>query len=219
MSKVILLGSTGLTGNVILSELVANPKVELITTLSRNPPKVVSPKITAVTLPTDQWFTESNLPLFKDHDVAISAFGTTKVAAGGDIVKWKQIDYGVNADFAKTCHDQGVSKFILISSIGASSKSMFAYMKSKGELEEYIGQLGFKDYFILRPGLLTGGKRENLATQAPSDKLLRDIGAYWPLSTILQANSIYGIAQFVNGLLETTGIKSYTSGNIRSKSY
>lgn len=45
---------------------------------------------------------------------------------------------------------------MLVSAAGASSKSMFAYPKMKGELEDGVKALGFKHTIIVRPGFIAG---------------------------------------------------------------
>jgi hypothetical protein len=45
---------------------------------------------------------------------------------------------------------------VLISGAGASSSSMFAYIKMKGELEDSVRALGFKHTVIVRPGFIAG---------------------------------------------------------------
>ncbi len=47
-------------------------------------------------------------------------------------------------------------KLTLISSGGADSSSKNFYLKTKGELEDSIINLGFKSVNIFRPGFLTG---------------------------------------------------------------
>jgi uncharacterized protein YbjT (DUF2867 family) len=50
---------------------------------------------------------------------------------------------------------------VLISSGGANAKSMLAYPKLKGELEDAVKQLEFEHTVILRPGLILGGREDS----------------------------------------------------------
>lgn len=55
---------------------------------------------------------------------------------------------------------------MLISSGGANSKSMMAYVKMKGELEDMVKGLGFKHTVILRPGMILGNREESRPAEA-----------------------------------------------------
>jgi uncharacterized protein YbjT (DUF2867 family) len=84
-----------------------------------------------------------------------SGLATTRAAAGG-FNNQRLIDYDLNLELAKTAKEAGVETYVLISSSGASSKSMFAYIKMKGELEDAIRELGFTHTVFVRPGFIAG---------------------------------------------------------------
>ena len=50
----------------------------------------------------------------------------------------------------------GAQNFVLISSVGAAMGSRSFYLRTKGEIEHNVEQLGFSRVDILRPGLLRG---------------------------------------------------------------
>lgn len=156
MMNVVLLGATGLVGNCILHQLIATSDIKAITTLTRRPLKQSLDKVTSV-IDKDPatWF--ENSALFQGKDVAISAFGTTRADAGG-IENFKQIDYGNNLKFAKAAKANGIKTFVLISTMGANSKSWFPYLKIKGQLEQDIIDLGFDHTIIFQPGFLVGDR-------------------------------------------------------------
>lgn len=201
--RVLILGSTGLVGNEVLKKLVENKSVESITTITRSKVEIENEKIKQVVLPLDQWFTDSNN--FKDIDVAISSFGTTRAAAGG-IDNFKRIDYGTNLDFAKACKSQEVSKFILVSTGMANPNSMFPYLRIKGELERDIEALGFDDYFFLRPGGLIG-KRKPGKSKGFGEGLMQKLGVHWPFSLAIRPTKVEIIADYINLLISKEGKK------------
>jgi uncharacterized protein YbjT (DUF2867 family) len=84
-----------------------------------------------------------------------SGLATTRAAAGG-FDNQRKIDYDLNVELAKAAKDAGVETYVLISSSGASSKSMFAYIKMKGELEDAITAMGFTHTVFVRPGFIAG---------------------------------------------------------------
>jgi uncharacterized protein YbjT (DUF2867 family) len=72
----------------------------------------------------------------------------------------------LNYDLAKAAKDAGVDTYVLISTVGASSQSGFAYPKMKGELEDKIKSLGFKHTVILRPGMILGTRSDSRPVEA-----------------------------------------------------
>jgi uncharacterized protein YbjT (DUF2867 family) len=163
MSKALVVGSTGLVGSFILSTLRTSPTpqfagIEIVT--RRSPPV---PKDAAV--PVNE-FLEKDTTKWAAHvsslspvpTVAFSSLGTTRAAAGGLEQQYK-LDHDLTLDIAKAAKAAGTKTYVLISSGGSNPKSMFAYMKMKGEIEEHVKELGFEHTIILRPGLLVG-KRE-----------------------------------------------------------
>tara|TARA_R110002003_G_scaffold3_16_gene91 strand:+ start:2457 stop:2933 length:477 start_codon:yes stop_codon:yes gene_type:complete len=84
-----------------------------------------------------------------------SGLGTTKAGAGG-LENQRKIDYDLNLELAKAAKEAGVDTYVLISAAGVSSKSMFAYPKMKGELEDAVRALNFKHTVFLRPGFIAG---------------------------------------------------------------
>jgi hypothetical protein len=54
----------------------------------------------------------------------------------------------------------GCGKFILVSSVGANSKSNNFYLKLKGEVEDSVKQSGIKSVHIMRPSMLLGDRKE-----------------------------------------------------------
>lgn len=89
-------------------------------------------------------------------DVAISCLGTTWNKSGKNEAAFRAVDYDLVLAFAAAAQKAGVRHMISVSSVGASAKSAGFYLRTKGETEEGLRQLGFDRLDILRPGLLTG---------------------------------------------------------------
>jgi uncharacterized protein YbjT (DUF2867 family) len=162
--KALVIGATGLVGSEMVHQLLENPKISSVETFGRRKSEITHAKLTQHIVDfknPDSW---KNLV---KGDLALSALGTTKAAAGSIQAQY-EVDYTYQANFAKTCADNGVPTFVLISSLGASSKSSVPYSKMKGELEEYVNTLKFKNLFILQPGPLEGPRVE----YRPLEKIL-----------------------------------------------
>ncbi|CAI5443181.1 unnamed protein product [Caenorhabditis angaria] len=95
---------------------------------------------------------EDNSSSFEGVDVGFCALGTTRAKSGADGFYKVDHDYVVNT--AKLAKKHGVKQFILVSSGGANANSPFLYMKTKGEVEKEIEELGFEKFVIVRPGLI-----------------------------------------------------------------
>ena len=80
-------------------------------------------------------------------DVLFSAMGTTLKTAGSKDAQY-QIDYNYQHDVAQAASENGVASLLLVSSVGSSSKSPFFYPKIKGQLEDAVSQMNFKQVHI-----------------------------------------------------------------------
>jgi uncharacterized protein YbjT (DUF2867 family) len=155
--KAIVLGATGLVGSCLVKKLLQNKDVSKILVFTRRPLELQDPKLEQEIVDFDDM--NSWAPKVQG-DVLFSAFGTTLRAAGSKDVQYK-IDYHYQLDVAKMAAQNGVSNYVLVSTINADPKSVFFYLRMKGELEEAVKELPFKSITILRPGPLRG-KRERM---------------------------------------------------------
>ena len=57
----------------------------------------------------------------------------------------------------------GATRFVVVSSVGASSNSKKFYLRTKGEMEEAVTDLGFASVDILQPSLLLGPRKADAA--------------------------------------------------------
>ncbi|RAH64544.1 uncharacterized protein BO66DRAFT_415848 [Aspergillus aculeatinus CBS 121060] len=169
MANVALLGSTGMVGSCILTSLLKNPSIARVDTISRRTPQpaTAAPQeklTTFVSDDTSKW-AEQLASLTPTPSIYISAFGTTRAAAGGFDNQYK-IEHGLNVETARAARDAGVKVYVLISSSGADKGSFFAYPRMKGEIEEDVKALGFERTVILRPGLIGGQREESRPAEA-----------------------------------------------------
>ena len=61
---------------------------------------------------------------------------------------------------AERAAEAGDSRFVLVSSVGASAKSAAFYLRVKGELEDAIRTMPFDALHIFRPSFLLGDRGE-----------------------------------------------------------
>jgi len=151
-----VIGATGLVGKQLIELLLQNENFEKVRIFVRRDSGLVHPKLESHIVDfgkTETW--EKQLA----GDVLFSALGTTLKQAGGK-EKQYEIDYTFNLNFAQKAKENGINNYVLVSSIGANSKSSLFYTKMKGELDEDISKIGFVNLVILRPASLTGNRAE-----------------------------------------------------------
>lgn len=92
-------------------------------------------------------------------DVAFCCLGTTIKTAGSRDAFYK-VDFTYVFEFAKLASKLGAKKFVVVSSLGATTKTSNFYLKVKGQMEEAIDKLGFETFIIMQPSLLLGDRKE-----------------------------------------------------------
>ncbi len=148
--KAIVIGSTGATGRELIKELINDTNFTEIITFSRNYLGTKHIKLKEYLI--DFKKINNYEPKIKG-DVFFSVLGTTKKDAGSKEAQYK-VDYTYQYEFAKVAFKNDVKSFVLVSSIGANHNSSLFYPKIKGELEESIKKLNFKNLHIFQPPML-----------------------------------------------------------------
>mmetsp|Transcript_6906 Transcript_6906/g.14383 ORF Transcript_6906/g.14383 Transcript_6906/m.14383 type:complete len:233 (-) Transcript_6906:228-926(-) len=96
---------------------------------------------------------------FAGADYVGWALGTTKADAGS-AEAFERVDFDYCRAAASVARrEPSVKHFAVLSSAGASSKSWFLYLKTKGRIENFVTGLGFDRVSVYRPGLLDRGDK------------------------------------------------------------
>lgn len=152
----IILGASGLTGNILLHTLIEDDRYEYIKLFARSKIEGVPSKVT-------QYIGDLlNLDQFKADftaDEVYCCIGTTTNKTP-DKKRYKQIDYGIPVNAARLSKANGIRTFLVISSMGANAKSNVFYNKTKGEMERDVLQKDINNTFLLRPSLIGGERKE-----------------------------------------------------------
>jgi len=154
MTRVVIAGATGLIGKQLVVELAGQVGVETHILVRRKPARVPAGVIVHEAAAAD-WPIE--VAAIKPV-VAISCLGTTMRTAGSKAA-FRAVDFDLVTGFASAAKAAGAQHMIAVSSVGASDKASNFYLKTKGEAESAMAQMGFGRIDFLRPGLLTGGER------------------------------------------------------------
>lgn len=86
---------------------------------------------------------------------AVSALGTTWKAAGSEAA-FRAVDVDLVMEFAWAARAAGARHMVAVSAAGADAASRNFYLRTGGQAENGLTQIGFERLDILRPGLLRG---------------------------------------------------------------
>ncbi|AXO79211.1 nucleoside-diphosphate sugar epimerase [Olleya aquimaris] len=153
----IILGASGLTGGLLLDQLINDERYESIKLFSRSKLEGLPNKVT-------QYIGDLlELEQFKNDftgDQVFCCIGTTKAKTPNKDL-YKKIDYGIPVSAAKLAKTNGIETFLVISALGANSKSSVFYNKIKGEMERDVLKQDIKKTFIFQPSLIGGDRKES----------------------------------------------------------
>jgi uncharacterized protein YbjT (DUF2867 family) len=149
-----LVGASGMVGQRVLRQALANPAVSLLIAPTRKPLAPASgldnPIIDFEHLPADaSWW---------KVDAVICTLGTTMAQAGSQAT-FRRVDHDYPLAVAKLARAAGAIAFVLNSALGAAVDSRVFYNRVKGEVEAAIMGLGYPSLTLVRPSLLDGGPR------------------------------------------------------------
>src|SRR5271170_2317501 len=173
MAVLLLVGATGLVGQSVVRQALADSRVEKLIAVTRKPlppqPRLENPLVDFDALPVDA-------PWWK-VDGGICTLGTTLRQAGSHQA-FRKVDVDYPLAVAKRLKDNGARSFAFNSSIGANPKSRAFYTRVKGEVEQRLIAGAFPSLTIVRPsGIL--GKRE--PHRAWEERTLRAFHALRPI--------------------------------------
>jgi uncharacterized protein YbjT (DUF2867 family) len=162
----VLLGATGLVGGFCLAELTRCGAYRRIQVVTRRALNLPDPAVKENVLPDLALISPAD---FQGIDDVFCALGTTIKQAGSQAA-FRAVDYELPMIAARAAKQAGVKQLVLISSIGADPKSGNFYLRTKGELERDLTALGFDSLHIVRPGLLSGDRKEFRAGESIAQK-------------------------------------------------
>lgn len=152
----IVLGATGLTGGLLLQLLLEDENYEKVKLFSRSAAGFDHKKI------EEHLVDVINLEISQEYftgDEVFCCIGTTNDKTPNKEL-YKKIDYGIPVNAAKLCEANEINTFIVISALGANSKSSVFYNRTKGEMEDAILKISIEKTHILQPSLIGGDREE-----------------------------------------------------------
>lgn len=176
MKTAIILGATGLTGNLLLEKLLKDSAFDKIKLFSRSSVENNNPKIEEHLI--DMFQLENYSDEFK-ADVVFCCVGTTK-AKTPNKETYKKIDYGIPVSAAKLAKENGIETFIVISALGADQNSSVFYNKTKGEMQRDVLNQNINNTYILQPSLIVGDRNESRLGENIAEGFMKVFGFLVP---------------------------------------
>ena len=155
----LIIGASGLTGQVLLQALLADTSYSLVTIYLREQVSFNHPKL------------QKKIIDYEKLDTAVVAddvfccLGTTIKKAGSQMA-FRKVDLIYPQKVAELQRNAGSRKFLLISAVGANIHAPFFYSRIKGEVERAIIALDYPCTCIFRPSLIIGERSEHRAGES-----------------------------------------------------
>jgi uncharacterized protein YbjT (DUF2867 family) len=150
-----LAGATGLVGGLLLKALLDAPDYSRVFALTRRPLGKEHPKLANRVVIFDRMAEQLKTLVAND---AFCCLGTT-IAEAGSQEAFRAADVDAVLLFARAARAAQATRFVVVSSVGANSQSKKFYLRTKGEMEEAVTDLGFVSVDILQPSLLLGPRK------------------------------------------------------------
>ena len=151
--KVIIAGSTGMVGNLVLTNCLNSDKISEVRSLVRKPTGLKHVKLTEVIVRNFEDYNPHD-NLFKDVSIGFFCVGVYTGQVSDEVFKKITVNYSV--EFAKALERNSPNATLcLLSGAGAdrTEKSKTAFARYKGMAENQISHLNLK-FFSFRPAYI-----------------------------------------------------------------
>jgi uncharacterized protein YbjT (DUF2867 family) len=148
-------GANGMVGGCLINALIDAPEYARVFALTRRPLPKEHAKLANRIVNFDRL--ADQLKGLTAHD-AFCCIGTT-IADAGSQEAFREADVDAVLLFAQAARAAQATRFVVVSSVGADSKSSKFYLRTKGEMEEAVIGLGFTSVDIMQPSLLLGPRK------------------------------------------------------------
>lgn len=211
-----ILGSTGMIGSYLLDLLLTDDYFETVRILVRSPKSKTDPKMEVKLVNYND--PESVKLALEGTDVIFCSIGTTQKNVKGDKELYRKIDFDIPLNAARWGKEAGCKKMIIVSSIGANSKSNTFYLRLKGELEDALQSVGMETIHIMQPSMLLGERVEHRRAEKIWQGVMKIISPLF-INGMTKYKAIHGktvaIAMMNAAKKEGTGFFRYTYNGIQ----
>jgi uncharacterized protein YbjT (DUF2867 family) len=163
----LVLGASGLVGTELVQVLLQDESYAKIHLLVREPLAINHKLCEQHVVNFDEL--DKYQDLFQVTDIFCCLGTTIKRAKSKEA--FRKVDYHYPVEAAKLAKKFDVQKYLIITAMGASSKSPFFYSQVKGEVEEALKGLALPSVHIFRPSLLVGDRNEHRLREKIAEKI------------------------------------------------
>jgi uncharacterized protein YbjT (DUF2867 family) len=168
----LVFGATGLVGTELVSILINDERYESIIIFGRHSSGFAGGKVKEIITELNN---KSLLEAEMTGDHVYCCLGTT-IKKARTKEAFRKVDLGFPKLIAEVASATAISKMIVISSIGASSKTSNFYLKTKGEMEEALTGILKNRVYFLRPSFLLGNRSESRPGEQAGKFLMKLVG-------------------------------------------
>ncbi|KAK3533893.1 hypothetical protein QTP70_033034 [Hemibagrus guttatus] len=195
-----ILGASGETGKVLLKEIVRRNIFTKVTLIGRRQLSFEDKAYENVVQEVvDFEKLDEYAQAFQGHDVGYCCLGTTKAKAGTE--GFIRVDHDYVLKSAELAKAGGCTHFHLESSKGADKTSSFLYLKTKGQVEADVEELGFERYSIYRPAVLLVNREESRPAEWVARKFFGAVASVFPTAMSIPITAV-ARAILINTLME-----------------
>lgn len=151
----LVVGATGLVGDIVARMLVESPAYEKVKVLVRKSLGWQHPRLQETIFDFDY----PNGLLVQADDI-FCCLGTTIKKAGSQDA-FRKVDYQYPMSIARLGLANGARQFGIVTAMGADAGSRIFYNRVKGEVERDLMTLDYPTLLIYRPSLLVGNRQES----------------------------------------------------------
>jgi len=213
MRVALIAGATGLVGKACLYALLENKAYTRIIALVRKPLAIKHHKLHQVIVDFENLNQAASEMMADD---VYCCLGTTIKVAGSQ-ENFKKVDYHYPIELAKIGLQNGATRFMVVSAMGANPQSAIFYNKTKGEMETAMKQLSYHFIGIFQPSLLLGDRKELRVGELIGKAVMKGLGFLF-LGPLKKYKAIQAVvvakAMITMALGNLEGIHTYQNDNI-----
>jgi len=167
-----IFGSTGLVGSQLVLCLLEDLRYEKILLFNRNLQPTTDQKIQQIV---------GNYDLLNQFASQLQAdeyyccLGTT-IKIAKTKAAFEYVDLELPLSIGKMAVENQISKLLVVSSIGASSKSNNFYLNVKGRMEDGLAKLGIKSLHFFKPSMLLGKRNQSRPGESAGKVIMKIFG-------------------------------------------
>ena len=194
LKTALVVGATGLIGDLLTHQLVESAAFDRVKVLTRKALAWQHPRLQEIGFDFDH-----PNSLLVQADTIFCCLGTT-IKKAGSKAAFRTVDYQYPLDVARLGLANGASQFAIVTAMGADSGSSFFYNQVKGDIERDLTALTYPTLLIFRPSLLLGDRPEKRLGERIGSGFMR---LFAPL--IPAKYKAIDASQVANAMLQTSG--------------